>query len=257
MVEGTSLSARCARLTAMSDSGRSQSTYSVPAGRPFHLAELRAKLAATDDVVRNLWNGAHPTEFELVADGLWVAFTAARSLAPAKTYTGCDRHPNGAIDPEPPRGWTRCLICNEARRLSTTGSLVPPVAKTNPLGYLVPDGPFTLELLQDFLRRTSELGYGMSLRSTDAEFLEMADTVHQAFCVARELARPRNTSGCERHPGAPTDPAAGNACLFCVADERRRRDEKDGVPVMIPRASRGPVSRRPQRPAGPGQEHRA
>ena len=222
----------------MNETRRGQQ-YTVPTGRPFLLGELRTKLAAIEGSVRALYADAHPAELETVADETYLLFTIARNLAPAKTYTGCDRHPNGAIDPEAPEGWTRCLLCNEARRRGTTAAGVPgPASRTSNLGYPVPEGPYSFELLKQLLRRTTEVAYGLSLRSSDAEFTELADTVHQSFIVARELSRPRNTSGCDIHPGAPTDPTADNACLFCTADRRRRLNQRDGVPVMIDRLPR-------------------
>jgi hypothetical protein len=33
-----------------------------------------------------------------------------------RTTTGCDTHPEGAIDPLAPDGWGRCLFCNDRRR---------------------------------------------------------------------------------------------------------------------------------------------
>ncbi len=33
-----------------------------------------------------------------------------------RSATGCDTHPDGAIDPIPPDGWGQCLICNTHRR---------------------------------------------------------------------------------------------------------------------------------------------
>ncbi|WP_052069370.1 hypothetical protein [Streptacidiphilus albus] len=232
----------------MSDTRRSQ-RYSVPTGRPFLLGELRTKLAAIEGQARALYENSHPAEIEVVADELYLLFTTARNLAPPRTYTGCDRHPNGAIDPEAPQGWTRCLLCNEARRRGTASTAVPAVARATALGYPLPDGPYTVELLLGFLRATTEQAYALDLRSAESAYADLADVVHQAFIVARELSRPRNTSGCDRHPGAPTDPTADNACLFCVADRRRRLDERDGVPVMTARAAlRGTQRRRPSAP---------
>lgn len=38
------------------------------------------------------------------------------SAEPARrTVTGCDTHPDGAIDPVPPDGWGQCLLCNTRR----------------------------------------------------------------------------------------------------------------------------------------------
>ncbi|MFI5534526.1 hypothetical protein ACIA8O_38925 [Kitasatospora sp. NPDC051853] len=218
---------------------RRSQAYSVPTGRPFLLAELRTKLASVGDAVTNLWNDAHPAEYEDVADELYAAFRTAANLAPPKSHTGCDIHPDGAVDPEAPQGWARCLLCNEARRRGMRPSDVPPPARTNPLGYPIPNGPYDLALLRHFLSSANSLSFSLTLRSDFSEFEEMADTLHEAFCVARELSRPRNTSGCNTHPGAPTDPTAGGACLFCVAAARRRADQAAGVPTLLLRAKPG------------------
>ncbi|QMU75470.1 hypothetical protein GXW83_06650 [Streptacidiphilus sp. PB12-B1b] len=236
----------------MNDTRRNQ-RYAVPTGRPFLLGEFRTKLAALDGTVRALYADSHPAELEVVTDELYLLFTVARNLAPARTYTGCDRHPNGAIDPEAPQGWSRCLLCNDARRRGTAVADLPAVApRANALGYPIPAPPYTFELLQRFVRTTGDLAYGLSLRSADAEFSQLADAVHQAFIVARELSRPRNTSGCEVHPGAPTDPTADGACLFCVSDRQRRLDLQNGVPVILERPARGIRPRRPLPRTAPG-----
>ncbi|MEV4193586.1 hypothetical protein AB0J65_19670, partial [Streptomyces toxytricini] len=90
--------------------------YSVPTGRPYALRELQAALGSLGDHLRDLYEGAHPTEYEAVADALYTAFRTAAGLAPAKSHTGCPEHPDGALDPEAPDGWGRCLICNDRRR---------------------------------------------------------------------------------------------------------------------------------------------
>lgn len=93
--------------------------YSVPTGRPYALKELQASLGSLGDHQRELYDGAHPAEYDTIADALYVAFQTATGLAPAKSYTGCPEHPNGALDPEAPEGWGRCLICNDRRRLDS------------------------------------------------------------------------------------------------------------------------------------------
>ncbi|WP_282206809.1 hypothetical protein [Kitasatospora fiedleri] len=223
----------------------------MPAGRPFLLAELRTKMASIGDAVTGLWSDSHPAEYDDVADELYAVFRTAANLAPPKSHTGCRTHPDGAVDPEAPQGWTRCLLCNEARRRGMHPADVPPPARTNPLGYPIPDGPYDLELLRQLLSHANSLSFSLSLRSEFSEFEEMADVLHQAFCVARELSRPRNTSGCNIHPGAPTDPTANGACLFCVGAARRRADEKAGVPLLIPRRPAG-LKRRVR--TGPARE---
>ncbi|MFF5449075.1 hypothetical protein [Streptomyces sp. NPDC012888] len=235
--------------------------YSVPAGRPYALKELQANLGALGDQVKDLYDGAHPTEYDAVADALYVAFQTAAGLAPAKSYTGCPEHPNGALDPEAPEGWGRCLICNDRRRLARRmqgGRAAAPAAgppqEQRRGGYPVPPGPYTLQTLRDHLQGINEQRLELGLGSPDQAFVRIADDLHRAFIVARELSRPRNTSGCAEHPGAPIDPDAppGEACIFC-AGRRRRAQRPPQVPEMLPRIRRGErrqLRRRFERPPG-------
>ncbi|MFJ3517220.1 MULTISPECIES: hypothetical protein [unclassified Streptomyces] len=234
--------------------------YSVPAGRPYALKELQANVGALGDRITDLYDGAHPAEYDPIADALYVAFQTAAALAPAKSYTGCSEHPNGALDPEAPDGWGRCLICNDRRRLGQriqggrTGGPSGPAAEQRRLGYPVPEGPFTLEVLRRFLRTIDEQRFHLTLGSPDQDFVRIADDLHRAFIVARELSRPRNASGCAEHPGAPIDPDAppGEACIFC-AGRKRRAQRSPQTPEMLPRIRRGErrqLQRRFERPPG-------
>ncbi|MFJ3922559.1 hypothetical protein [Streptomyces sp. NPDC090022] len=239
--------------------------YSVPTGRPYALRELQANLGTLGDQVGELYEGAHPTEYEPITDALYAAFQTAAGLAPAKSYTGCPEHPNGALDPEAPEGWGRCLICNDRRRLGRRtqgggqggpagqGAAVP-AGQQRRLGYPVPPGPYTLGMLRAYLRTVDEQRFHLSLTSPDEDFVRIADDVHQAFIVARELSRPRNASGCAEHPGAPIDPDAppGEACIFC-AGRKRRAQRSPQTPEMLPRIRRGErrqLQRRFERPPG-------
>ncbi|MER5929847.1 hypothetical protein [Streptomyces sp. NPDC002054] len=231
--------------------------YSVPTGRPYALKELQSNVGALGDQVKDLYEGAHPGEYEGIADALYAAFQTAASLAPAKSYTGCPEHPNGAIDPEAPDGWGRCLLCNDRRRLgqrSQGGRTAAPAVEQRRLGYPVPPPPYTLQLLRTYLRAIEDRRFHLGLSSPDAEFVQIADDLHRAFIVARELSRPRNASGCAEHPGAPVDPDAppGEACIFC-AGRRRRAQRPPQTPEMLPRIRRGErrrLQRRFERPPG-------
>ncbi|MFE9256398.1 hypothetical protein [Streptomyces sp. NPDC006879] len=237
-----------------------RSGYSVPAGRPYQLTELRGKLGALGDQVGELYEGAYPTEYESVADALYAAFQTAAGLAPAKSLTGCPTHPNGALDPEAPDGWGRCLLCNSRRRLGERGAprrTAPPGAGLGPrrLGYPVPEGPYTLEGLKGYVRQINERAFSLGSSSPAEEFVGLADDLHRAFITARELSRPRNASGCSEHPGAPIDPDAppGEACIFC-AGRKRRALRSPQTPQMLPRVRRGErrnLRRRFDRPPGP------
>ncbi|MCX5405868.1 hypothetical protein OHA37_18475 [Streptomyces sp. NBC_00335] len=235
--------------------------YSVPTGRPYALKELQSAVGSLGDHLKELYEGAHPTEYESVADALYTAFQTAAGLAPAKSYTGCPEHPNGALDPEAPEGWGRCLICNDRRRLGlraqgarAASAATPPAGEQRRLGYPVPEPPYTLQALQTRLRTVEERRFHLSLSSPPDDFVAMADDLHRAFIVARELSRPRNASGCSEHPGAPIDPDAppGEACIFC-AGRKRRAQRSAQTPEMLPRIRRGErrqLQRRFDRPPG-------
>ncbi|MFD9724152.1 hypothetical protein [Streptomyces sp. NPDC059072] len=236
--------------------------YSVPTGRPYALKELQASLGSLGDHLRELYDGAHPAEYETIADALYVAFQTAAGLAPAKSYTGCPEHPNGALDPEAPEGWGRCLICNDRRRLGQRQRMngarqaapAPAGGEQRRLGYPVPDGPYTLQVLRQYLRTVEDQRFHLGLSSPSDEFVRIADDLHRAFIVARELSRPRNASGCSEHPGAPIDPDAppGEACIFC-AGRKRRAQRSAQTPEMLPRIRRGErrqLQRRFERPPG-------
>ncbi|MER7764727.1 hypothetical protein [Streptomyces sp. NPDC097619] len=234
--------------------------YSVPTGRPYQLAELRGKLGSLGDQVQELYEGAHPAEYEPVTDALHGAFRTAAGMAPAKSYTGCADHPDGALDPEAPDGWGRCLICNDRRRMSmrrqglTPSSGALDAERPRRLGYPVPEGPYTLDKLRGYVREVTEASFHLSVSSPGDAFVDIADGLHRAFITARELSRPRNPSGCAEHPGAPIDPDAppGEGCIFC-AGRKRRAQRSPQTPEMLPRIRRGErrqLGRRFDRPSG-------
>lgn len=172
-------------------------------------------MATVTDAAANLDEFAHPLEWEELADRLHEAFRTAANLAPPKTATDCRHHPLGAVDPEAPEGWSRCLLCNDRRRRTLRGAppAPAPARRRGDLGYPVPPPPYDHSQLRDRLRRASDVLYQLDLASPDEHFMVMADVMHEAFCIARELSRPRNTSGCEKHPGGPKEP--DGACLLC------------------------------------------
>ncbi|MBT2455741.1 hypothetical protein [Streptomyces sp. ISL-86] len=242
------------------DQHSSSRGYSVPTGRPYALKELQASLGSLGDHLRELYDGSRPAEYEGIADALYTAFQTAAGLAPAKSYTGCPEHPNGALDPEAPDGWGRCLICNDRRRLglrsqgSRAAAAAPAAAEQRRLGYPVPAPPYTHEALRARLRTVEDQRFHLGLSSPAEDFVRIADDLHRAFIVARELSRPRNASGCSEHPGAPIDPDAppGEACIFC-AGRKRRAQRSAQTPEMLPRIRRGErrqLQRRFERPPG-------
>ncbi|MEU6893084.1 hypothetical protein ABZ934_15030 [Streptomyces sp. NPDC046557] len=234
--------------------------YSVPTGRPYALKELQATLGSLGDHARELYDGSHPAEYEGLADALYIAFQTAAQLAPARSYTGCPEHPNGALDPEAPEGWGRCLICNDRRRLGLRrnggrpGPATPVPGEQRRLGYPVPEPPYNHEVLRGYLRTIEDQRFHLGISSPAGDFVRIADDLHRAFIIARELSRPRNASGCSEHPGAPIDPDAppGEACIFC-AGRKRRAQRPPQAPEMLPRIRRGErrqLQRRFERPPG-------
>ncbi|NBM17786.1 hypothetical protein, partial [Streptomyces sp. GC420] len=235
--------------------GRDTRSYSVPAGRPYVLAELRGRLGAAKDMLGALAAGSHPLEFEPVADGLYAAFRAAAVLAPVKSRTGCPEHPDGPLDPEPPGGWGCCLLCNTRRLRGERG--VPAgdaAARPSELGYPVPGPPYTRDRLAELVGESSRLSLAVGLTSAAGDFALLADALYGAFVVARELSRPRGASGCAEHPGAPVDPDAppGEECMFCAGRRRRAAPERAyAIPQQIRLDLRRRLPRRDDRPRTP------
>lgn len=211
------------------------SAYRVPTGRPFLLGELYDKLPGVDDRIRELPDPADPTEYEDIADALYDVFITARNLAPHRNATGCRRHPAGPVDTEAPEGWGRCLLCNRHRRMGRPGVKAGATMPTQL--WPVPDPPYTHAALNTTRQHLNTAVADLDYRSSDAEFQAVADLVHSAFVIARELSRQRNSSGCTRHPGSPIDADAPNGpqCIFCQGEERRRRL---GPPNVVIRPSR-------------------
>ncbi|MFF4179548.1 hypothetical protein [Streptomyces sp. NPDC001750] len=197
------------------------SAYRVPTKRPLLLKELRSRLPSADDRVRAFLGYGDPTEYDAIADALYRVFITARNLAPARHSTNCSIHPYGPVDPQSPQGWGQCLFCNSNRRIGDPRARQE--VQNTPLQYEVPPPPYTHEALLARMRQINEVVFELNFRSPEEDFALTADLVHGAFIIARELSRPRSSSRCPRHPGAPLDPDApgGPRCLFCTIAERR------------------------------------
>ncbi|MER6499229.1 hypothetical protein ABT218_07505 [Streptomyces sp. NPDC001455] len=185
------------------------------------LKELRSRLPSADDRVRAFLGYGDPTEYDAIADALYRVFITARNLAPARHSTNCSIHPYGPVDPQSPQGWGQCLFCNSNRRIGDPRARQE--VQNTPLQYEVPPPPYTHEALLARMRQINEVVFELNFRSPEEDFALTADLVHGAFIIARELSRPRSSSRCPRHPGAPLDPDApgGPRCLFCTIAERR------------------------------------
>lgn len=94
-----------------------------------HLRDLRDALGAASDIAFALESdpkGRQAQTGELV-DVLRRALAAATALTSDAGATGCREHPRGAVDPlygdpdDPlPRGYGKCLLCNDRRRRAST-----------------------------------------------------------------------------------------------------------------------------------------
>ena len=85
------------------------------------LDELRDATETAQAAVQELTTESTPAAFERAADAIAAAHAMARGLATPPNITGCDEHPQGAVEPAPPEGWSRCLICNTRRRRAQRG----------------------------------------------------------------------------------------------------------------------------------------
>lgn len=196
--------------------------------------EMGRKHPGIDDRLIYLPDPADPTEYEAVADALWDLFLTVRNLAPPRSATGCSDHPTGPVDTEAPEGWGRCLLCNQRRRVGR-----PHVkAATHEPGsvWATPAPPYSHAMLMEIRKTLNNAIQDLDYRSPEQAFQNVADLVHAAFVISRELSRPR-TSGCQLHPGAPVDPTAagGPKCMFCLGRERR---QQLGPPAVAVRPSR-------------------
>ncbi|MEJ8643378.1 hypothetical protein WKI68_22230 [Streptomyces sp. MS1.HAVA.3] len=233
--------------------------YSVPTGRPYALKELQATLGSLGDHLRELYDGAHPAEYDGVADALYIAFQTAAGLAPAKSYTGCAEHPNGALDPEAPEGWGRCLICNDRRRLglrsqgARAAAAAPSAGEQRRLGYPVPEPRTPSRPCATACARsrtaasTSPCPHPRPLRADGRRPAPRLHRRPRAVPAAERLGLLRAPRRSHRPRRAP-----GEACIFC-AGRKRRAQRSPQTPEMLPRIRRGErrqLQRRFERPPG-------
>ena len=91
------------------------------------------------------------------------------------------------------------------------------------------------------MRTINDLVFDLKIESPPEAFDEIADYVHEAFCVAREFSRALPITGCKIHPQGAVDPDSppewGN-CLLCNIRRRRERDaQRSGWRRWIPMGS--------------------
>jgi len=180
----------------------------VRSGLPYDLREVNAVLATVHARIDELDSSAPPETVDGAADEIFRLHTLLRNLGSRPSITGCPAHPEGAVDPIPPMGWGRCLLCNHRRRSS--GAPVPP--PTSPAGTvparrkMLPDFAHGLEELRSIMRTINDLVFDLKIESPPEAFDEIADYVHEAFCVAREFSRALPITGCKIHPQGAVDP---------------------------------------------------
>ncbi|WP_179041195.1 hypothetical protein [Streptomyces acidiscabies] len=220
-------------------------SYRIPPRRPSLMAELHRQLPSVNDRINWLSALADPTEYEQITDDLYAVFITARDLAPVRNATGCSRHPNGPVDTEAPAGWGLCLLCNTSRRIGNPSARAAPELQRSM--WVIPQPPYDHRALTGTMKTLNEAVADLGFCSPDLDFERVADLVHCAFWIARELARPPSESGCSQHPNAPIDHDApgGPQCLFCLGRQRRALL---GEPTVNVRPSRPlPAPRRPPR----------
>jgi hypothetical protein len=90
-------------------------TARPPADLPKRLAELKDLVRAAGNRIFALDATATIAELRDAAGLLDEAARTARNIT-QPSATGCTIHPAGPVDPDPPNGWLRCLLCNGRRR---------------------------------------------------------------------------------------------------------------------------------------------
>lgn len=87
------------------------------------LPALNDAVRRANDVVFGLHHGSTPQAFTAAADALSAALAIARDLSRPNGPTGCQRHPQGAVDPAD----DGCLICNIHRARANRPATAPTV----------------------------------------------------------------------------------------------------------------------------------
>lgn len=96
-------------------------TTRIRPGVPKALRDLNDAVAKASNTVFELHIESPPEAFDQAADELFAAFNVARDLSRPRSATGCNRHPQGPKEPDPPDGWGDCLLCNTYRRRAARG----------------------------------------------------------------------------------------------------------------------------------------
>ena len=220
----------------------------VRPGLPIDLRDLHAALATINRRIDDLDPASPPEAFDNLADELFRALTLARNLGRRSSLTGCDLHPHGAVDPCAPDGSSQCLICNTHRRRGRSAASMPAsdLRDAEPIKrYNVPDSTTGLAELRSRMRTLNDLEYTLDLESPPELTDAIADALFDAFCLARELARPLPHTGCRLHPHGPVDtdpPSGGSDCLICnmrlrrgtaqIPERRRLRQPQIRQPII-------------------------
>ncbi len=219
------------------------SSRSVRSGMSYHLAELNRVLPTIRRAVDGL-DAMTPSEtFDRAADQMWRGVLIAREIASSATRTGCSEHPDGPEDPEPPEGWTRCLICNIRRKRGTQNhqNLTDDQARRRApekrdLVELVPvDVHQGLNELRNAMMDIDDRAFNLHLESPGYERDALADAMLKGFTLLRELARPVSLTGCARHPDGAVDPApppAGESAYIAILNGGAERAD---IPPELPK----------------------
>lgn len=213
----------------------------VPPRRGIQRQELQEKLVSVSNVMQRLEEASRPDLFDELADRLYEAFIIAADVAPTRHATGCPRHPQGPVDPQAPEGWSSCLICNTHRR--RTRSWAEAAAEQPKTVWTMPAPPYTFAGLNDRLYSINDSMMNFRLDSTAEELNRIADSLYQAFIVARELSRPKSVLKCPQHPYIDTPPdSETGGCTMCAVDARRKAAGLADPGIALRRAKKPPIS---------------
>lgn len=82
------------------------------------LATFRSQLASINDIAFHLTPDSPSGAIHELHEALRIATATIGALiaTTSPSATGCTQHPSGPVDPVAPLDWSKCLLCNTARR---------------------------------------------------------------------------------------------------------------------------------------------
>ena len=90
--------------------------------------------------------------------------------------------------------------------------------------YRVPPGRVVgLRDLRARMATANDLAYHLELTSSQEQFQEVMEALHEAYWIAAALAASNSRTGCSEHPQGPVDPNAPDGWGRCLLCNSRRR----------------------------------